>query len=41
MKELKTILILKECEFSLDEIEQVLNEQDSNNLNLRLQKKNG
>ncbi|MFD1412252.1 MerR family transcriptional regulator [Oceanobacillus jeddahense] len=39
MKELKTILILKECEFSLDEIEQVLNEQDSNNLNLRLQKK--
>lgn len=39
MKELKMILILKECQFSLDEIEQVLNGKDSNNLSLRLQKK--
>ncbi|MBY7141864.1 MerR family transcriptional regulator [Virgibacillus sp. NKC19-3] len=39
MKELKTILILKKCQFSLDEIGQFLNGEYSNNLSVRLQNK--
>ncbi len=39
MKELKTILVLKDCQFSLNEIEQVLKGKDMKNLNVRLKKK--
>ncbi|EOP54281.1 hypothetical protein KOY_02654 [Bacillus cereus VDM021] len=39
MKELKAILVLKDCQFSLNEIEQVLKSKDMKDLDVRLKKK--